>query len=82
MEIQIVGVPGDPIYRSVENLIAAASAYGFTQTGVQKGTHLNASLQGLPTFKELSGPMGGGRSAQGLTEIRYETWEANRLLSS
>ena len=83
IEFQLIGMPGNPIYRSLEALHEAAAAFGLTLTASETPSpHLSATLQGLPRFKELMGPMGGSRSAQGVTLIRYETHEANKFYST
>jgi hypothetical protein len=81
MEIQLIGVKGQPNFASVADLVAAAPALGLNQTGVETATHLLPELQGLPKFKELAGPMGNGKTRDGEPRIRYETWEANDLYS-
>jgi len=80
MEILLVGMPGNPTYRSVEDLLIAGSAFGLTYTGVETAEHLIVPLQGLPKFKELAGPMGGQMEA-GQVRVRYETWDANEMYS-
>ena len=81
LEFPLVGLPGNPTYSSVEALLEAAAAFGLTYTGLETAKHLNQELQGLPKFKELAGPMGNGKSPQGTTRIRYETWEVNEIYS-
>ncbi len=81
MEIQLIGVEGQPTFATVNDLLAAAPALGLTQTGVETATHLLAELKGLTKFKELAGPMGNGKTAAGDPRIRYENWKANDFYS-
>lgn len=53
MEIQLVGIEGQPTFTKVSDLLVAAPALGLTQTGVETAPHVAAELQGLPKFKEL-----------------------------
>ncbi len=83
IEFQLVGMPGNPIYRSLEDLHEAASAFGLTPAVAQTPSpHLSAALQSLPSFKGLIGPMGGSPSANGTVLVRYETHEANKIYST
>ena len=83
MEITVVGIKDVSTFQDVAALLAAAPQLGLTPTGfVDSGRHLAAYLHGLPTFKELAGPMGGGDDPGGGHKIRYETWEANKLYST
>lgn len=81
LEFQLVGLPENPTYSSVEALLEEAAAFGLTHTGPETAKHLNQELQGLPKFRELSGPMGNDKSPQGAMRVRYETWEANEIYS-
>lgn len=81
MEIQLIGIEGQPIFTKVSDLLIAAPTLGLTQTGVESAAHLATELQGLPKFKELVGPIGNGSTPRGEPRIRYETWKAYELYS-
>ena len=49
----------------------------YTYMGLSENKHLSPKLQGLPTFKELAGPMDNGPG-----RVRYETWEVYNMMSS
>lgn len=80
MEIQVVGMPSDPVhtFASAQELIDAAPALGWTFTGFESQPHLAKQLIGLPKFTELCGPMG----SSDVTKIRYETWPAYEFYSA
>lgn len=79
MEIQVVGMPTEPvhIFATAQEMIDAAPALGWTFSGFESQAHLAKQLVGLPKFTELCGPMG----SRDVTKIRYETWPANELYS-
>ncbi|WP_146258633.1 hypothetical protein [Agrobacterium rosae] len=81
LKITIVGLQGQtPSFDNAEELIAASAGLGITHIGTEDQTHLLPHLIGLPKFKELAGPMGNGEK-DGVSQVRYETWEAYDLLS-
>ena len=82
MKIDLVDVDRLSKFDGVEELLAAAPALGLTAAGVETSPHLRQELIGLPKFKELAGPMGGGETPEGEFHVRYETWKANKLYSS
>ena len=84
IKVIVVGMPGEPVHEfpSVEALGLGAQELGWTLTGRTEGAHLNKLLIGVPTFKELAGPMLDKDRETGLAKIRYETWAANKLYST
>lgn len=80
MEIQVVGMPSEPVHNfsNVQEMIDAAPSLGWTYAGLEDQLHLVPQLRGLPKFKELCGPMG----SSDVHKIRYETWPAYDLYSN
>lgn len=56
--------------------IAEVEALGYPREGTTPFGRLRPELQGQPTFEGLCGPMW-----QDAETLRYETWQANDILS-
>jgi len=78
MRVQLVGKESAENFDTIADFRSAAGRLGFTEVGIVDDPRLNASLQGLPKFQELAGPMGPQKNG---AEVRYETWAAYEIYS-
>jgi hypothetical protein len=82
MKVQLVGMLNGPTFDSVDDFMEVMSEMKLTYQGKCEESHIVEYLQGLPKYKELSGPLGGQHDSDGNKMARYETWEVFNFLSS
>jgi hypothetical protein len=66
---------------SENNVFAFMSDRGFPFEGKHSPTYLREELRNKPRFRNLHGPMHGGKTESGESIARYESIEAYEVLS-